>query len=109
MVSIRPARPEDAATVIALANELNCYEGKPLMSLSPEAFCEDVFGTMPWFQCLIAEREDRIIGYAAFSRSFELEIGSRALHLIDLFVVPEARRQGVARALMAKLARIALE
>ena len=41
MLSIRPARPEDAATVIALANELNRYEGKPLMSLSPEAFCQN--------------------------------------------------------------------
>jgi ribosomal protein S18 acetylase RimI-like enzyme len=109
MVSIRPARHEDAASVIALANELNRYEGKPLMSLSPEAFCDSAFGPTPWFQCLVAEREGRIIGYAAYSRSFELEAGGRRLHLIDLFVLPEARRQGVARALMAELARIALE
>ena len=109
MVSIRPARPEDAASVIALANELNRYEGKPLMSLSPEAFCDSAFGPMPWFQCLVAEREGRIVGYAAYSRSFELETAGRALHLIDLFVLPEARRQGVARTLMAELARIALE
>jgi len=109
MVSIRPARHEDAASVIALANELNRYEGKPLMSLSPEAFCDSAFGPTPWFQCLVAEREGRIIGYAAYSRSFELETGGRTLHLIDLFIIPEARRQGVARALMAELARIALE
>ena len=109
MISIRPARPEDAATVIALANELNGYEGKPPMALSPTAFCENAFGPMPWFQCLVAERDSRVIGYAAFSRSFELEAGVRALHLIDLFVVRDARRQGVARALMAELARIALE
>jgi acetyltransferase (GNAT) family protein len=95
MVSIRPARHEDAASVIALANELNRYEGKPLMSLSPEAFCDSAFGPTPWFQCLVAEREGRIIGYAAYSRSFELEAGGRRLHLIDL--------------LMAELARIALE
>jgi GNAT superfamily N-acetyltransferase len=109
MLSIRPARPEDAANVIALANELNRYEGKPLMSLSPVAFCDNLFGPLPWFQCLVAERDGRIIGYAAFSRSFELERGTRALHLIDLFVVPGARRQGVARGLMAELARTALE
>jgi len=109
MISIRPARPEDAATVIAFVNDLNRYEGKPLMSLTPAQFCESAFGSEPWFQCLVAEWDGRAVGYAAYSRSFELESGARALHLVDLFVASEARRQGVASALFAELARIALE
>jgi GNAT superfamily N-acetyltransferase len=46
---------------------------------------------------------------AASETCFELESGARALHLIDLFVALEARRQGVARALFVELACIALE
>ncbi len=109
MIAIRPAGPEDAATVIALANALNRYEGKPDTPLTPARYCEDAFGAAPWFGCLIAEREGKAVGFAAYSRCFGLESGHRGLYLIDLFVITEARRQSVGHALMASLARTALD
>jgi GNAT superfamily N-acetyltransferase len=109
MITIRPARPEDANTVIALANGLNQYEGKPDTPLTAGRFRENAFSDAPWFECLIAEREGRAVGYAAYCRSFDLESGERGLYLIDLFVVADERRHGVGRELMANLARVALD
>ncbi|HXV26203.1 MAG TPA: GNAT family N-acetyltransferase [Alphaproteobacteria bacterium] len=108
MITIRPARPEDADTVIALANGLNQYEGKPDTPLTADQFRESAFGAAPWFECLIAECRDRAVGYAAYSRDFDLESGQRGLHLIDLFVAAEVRRRGVGRALLARLTTTAL-
>ncbi len=109
MITIRPARPDDADTVIALASALNRFEGKPDTRLTANRFRESAFGAAPWFECLIAEREGKAVGYAAYSRDFDLESGQRGLHLIDLFVIAGARRQGVGRALMARLATTARE
>jgi len=52
---------------------------------------------------------DRIVGFALFFTTFSTFLGKKGLYLEDLFVVPEARGQGVGRALMLRLARIAVE
>jgi GNAT superfamily N-acetyltransferase len=54
---------------------------------------------------LLAEDAGRTLGYALFYPSYDSEHAARGLYLQDLFVVPEARRRGVGRALMAAIAR----
>lgn len=52
---------------------------------------------------LIARQEGIAIGYALLSFSFSLERGGRVGLLDELFVLPAARGQGVAKALLAAL------
>ena len=54
---------------------------------------------------MIAERDGRPVGYALFYRAYATEHAERGLYLQDLYVVPEAHRQGTGRALMAAVAR----
>jgi GNAT superfamily N-acetyltransferase len=65
----------------------------------------DGFGNDPAFTAVIAERAGAPVGYALFWPTYDTEEGRRGGWLSDLYVVPEARRHGVAMALMSGLAR----
>jgi ribosomal protein S18 acetylase RimI-like enzyme len=63
------------------------------------------FGATPRFRALIAEREGQPVGYALFYPAYDTDHTARGLYLQDLYVVPEARRQGAGRALIVAVAR----
>jgi GNAT superfamily N-acetyltransferase len=57
----------------------------------------------PAVEALAAERDGRLIGFAIYYDLPEAISGGRAGQLDDLFVAPEARGAGVARAMIAEL------
>jgi GNAT superfamily N-acetyltransferase len=107
--TIRPMRPGDATEVIEMARELATAVGDPEPGLAPADLIRDGFGPQPWFQCLVAELVGELVGYALMCRGFEAHTAKRRLWLGDLYVRPRARRGGTGRALMAAVARHALE
>lgn len=68
-----------------------------------------LFGPRPMAEVLIAENEGRAIGFALFFHNFSTFEGRPGLYLEDLFVVPEARGLGAGKALLSRLAQLALE
>jgi GNAT superfamily N-acetyltransferase len=68
-----------------------------------------LFGPHPMAEVLIAEEGDTPIGFALFFHNFSTFEGRPGLYLEDLFVAPEARGKGAGKALMVRLAQIALE
>ncbi|RAP57344.1 GNAT family N-acetyltransferase [Oleiagrimonas sp. MCCC 1A03011] len=56
---------------------------------------------------LVAELSDRLAGFTQLYPSFSSVDASRTFILSDLFVAPEARRKGVAQALLAKATQVA--
>jgi len=64
----------------------------------------DGIGPERWFDCLAAEVDGRLIGYAMVCRGYEAHMATRRLWLSDL----DARRTGVGRALMVEIARLAI-
>jgi GNAT superfamily N-acetyltransferase len=107
-VTIRPMRPADAAVVIAMAHELAAHVGDPPPTFRESDFVKDGTGAQPWFECLVAEIADEIVGYAIACRGFEAHTGKKRLWLADLYVRPAARRIGAGNALIAAIARHAL-
>lgn len=103
-LAIRPARPDDVPTLVTLAAALNAALGGPAGHLDAAALARDAFGPQPAFAALVAERDGAILGYALLEPSYASEWAARGAYLIDLYVVPEARRQGVGRALVAACA-----
>lgn len=101
---IRPARPEDAALIAAMANALNRHEGKAPDAFTAEHVRRDGFGADPAFEVLLAELGGKVVGYALFVPDYETDIAARALCLCDLFVAEGARSRGVGRALMSAVA-----
>lgn len=109
-VTIRPAAPGDAATVLGFAKELAVYEREPDAVVATEAMMhEALFGERPAAEALIAEIDGAAVGFALFYHSFSTWIGRRGIWLDDLYVTPEARGAGVGGKLLRRLAQIAEE
>jgi ribosomal protein S18 acetylase RimI-like enzyme len=104
-VHVREAVPADAETITAFARALSLEEGHPAPALQASHVRKEGFGANARFRALLAEQAGGPVGYALFYRAYATEHGERGLYLQDLYVVPEARRQGTGRALMRAVAR----
>ena len=107
---LRAAEPRDTERLIELIAALAGYERLThLLEITPEKLARHLFGDRPVVEALVAEAGDTLIGFALFFSNFSTFLGKPGLYLEDLFVLPERRREGVGRALIEALARIALE
>ena len=104
-VTVREATTGDAATVVSLVHQFEKEEGKSAARLTVADVLAHGFGERARFRVLLAEDAGRTLGYALFYPSYDAEYAAEGLYLQDLFVVPDARRRGVGRALMAAVAR----
>ncbi|WP_285673039.1 GNAT family N-acetyltransferase [Paralimibaculum aggregatum] len=101
---IRDAVPADAERIAAMANALAAItEGGPGL-MTADAVCRDLIG-QPGIGLIVAEEGGAAIGYALYTASYETAYATRGLYLSDLYVAAPARRQGIAQALVAELAR----
>jgi L-amino acid N-acyltransferase YncA len=106
--TIRPATAEDAPTIVALVHRLAAEEAQAGTTLTVEDVLLNGFGARPRFGVLLAESDDQALGYVLFSQSYDTEHAARGIYVNDLYVVPEAHRRGIGRALMAAVARACL-
>ena len=107
-LTIRPMATADAAAVAAMARELAAALDDPEPVLDPNDLRRDGTGPERWFDCLVAEINGRLVGYAVVCRGYEAHMGKRRLWLSDLYVRNHARRAGAGRALMQAIARLAI-
>ena len=108
MLSIRPATVHDAALLRAMIRELAEFERQlDLVTISEEDLVRDGFGENPRFRALIAEWDGNPAGYALFFDYYSTWLG-RGLFLEDLFVREAFRRRGMGKALLAAVARVAI-
>lgn len=109
-VTIRPAVPGDAATVLRFARELAAFEREPDAVVATEEMMRSaLFGERPMAEALIAEIDGEAAGFAVFYHSFSTWTGRRGIWLDDLYVTPDARGAGVGKALLQRLARICID
>lgn len=107
-VRVRPARLEEAATVAGLFNALNSMDGPPPpVAMTAEAVRRDLLGDAPRAALLVAELDGRLVGFATGNAVYDSVRAADAFFLNDLYVLPEARRRGAGRALVARLAATA--
>lgn len=104
-VQVRKARPSDAETIAAFARALSLEEGYAVPAFQASHVRAEGFGAAPRFRALIAERNGQAVGYALFYPAYDTDRAARGCYLQDLYVAPQARRQGTGRALMAAVAR----
>src|SRR5271166_2424462 len=109
-ISIRPAVPEDSPRILAFIRALAAYEREPNAVIATEAdLLRDGFGTNPFYFCLIAESDGAPAGFALYFFNYSTWLGRPGLYLEDLFVHPEFRGLGIGKALLQRVAAIAVE
>lgn len=109
-LTIRPATRADVGQILAFIRALAVYEREPdAVEATEEGLLEHGFGENPYYTCLIAEQDGTPAGFALFFYDYSTWLGKPGLYLEDLFVLPEFRGLGIGKALLQRLASIALE
>jgi GNAT superfamily N-acetyltransferase len=107
---IRAAAPADVAEVMRLIRALAEYEKLSHMVAGTEArLREALFGPRPAAEALIAEHGGRAVGFALFFTTFSTFLCKPGILLEDVFVEPGHRGLGIGKALLKKLAELAVE
>jgi GNAT superfamily N-acetyltransferase len=110
MLNIRPATREDVPALLTFIRELATYEKKLHKCLTTEDdLLRDGFGPEPRFRSLIAEWDGEAAGYAVFFYFYSTFQGRPALFLEDLYVPDQFRGKGIGKALLAAVAKLAIE
>jgi ribosomal protein S18 acetylase RimI-like enzyme len=102
---IRPAQPDDAAALLALVAALNRDQGDPDDVLTATQLREAVIANAATIAMIAQAPDGALVGYATAHPTYETGHGECGLYVGDLFVAPEHRRRGIARALLSAIAR----
>jgi GNAT superfamily N-acetyltransferase len=107
--TIRPATRADVPQILRFIRALAAYERAPEAVTATEAGLErDGFGANPFYFCLMAEYDRRTVGYAIYFFNYSTWVGP-GIYLEDIFVEPEYRGRGIGKALLERVAAIAVE
>lgn len=109
-ISIRPATPADVPTVAFLIRALSQYEKlEHEVALTEDRLRATMFGPHPYAEAVLAEDEGQPVGFALFFHNYSTFLAQPGLYLEDLYVLESHRGLGIGKALLAHLARIAVE
>ncbi len=104
MLDVRRAIPADAPAYLQLVRALAAFENlAPPDDDAAARLVADAFGDHPRYELWMAELDGTVVAYAVTFATYSTFRGKPTLFLEDLFVHPDARRRGVARAVLARL------
>jgi len=112
-LNLRPATPADIPQILAFIRDLAAYEREPDAVYATEAdLLRDGFGETKRFDCLIAELNESgtttPAGFALYFHNYSTWRGHAGIYLEDLYVSPEHRGKGIGKALLTRVAAIAV-
>jgi GNAT superfamily N-acetyltransferase len=108
--SIRAARAEDAEVLVNLVRELAVYEKlEQRARATADDFRRHLFGARPAAEAALAEVSGEPAGFALWFVTFSTFRGQPGLYLEDIYVRPSHRSIGIGKALLAAVARTALQ
>ena len=109
-MSIRFATRADLGTIDTLIRALAEYERlSDEVTMDRQELGDYLFGERRFAEVLIAEEQSVAAGFALFFHNFSTFLGKPGIYLEDLFVLPDKRGLGVGRALLKRLAEVAVE
>lgn len=109
VIRVVPATERDSPLILSFIHRLAEYERMAELCVATEdGVRRTLFGDAPAAEVILAYAGETPVGFALFFHNYSTFLAQRGLFLEDLFVIPEARRQGVGFALLAALAGIAV-
>ncbi len=102
---IRPAEPRDCEAVSDMVIDLAALFGVRSCT-TPDALRKEAFGPRPTIGMVVAETPDgALAGYLVHQDTFSTWRGANGVFVVDLFVRPQWRNNGIGIRLMAEAAR----
>lgn len=107
---IRLAKSEDVGEIFELIKALAEYERlADAVSGNAELLAEHLFGSKKYAEAIVVEWDNLIVGFALFFANYSTFLTKPGIYLEDLFVLPKYRRQGIGKAVLIYLAKLAIE
>lgn len=106
--SVRFAGPTDAALVHRFICDLAAFQNmSDSVQVSPAHLENQMNDSKPPFECLLVEKDQEAVGFALFHPTYSTFTGKEGMHLVDLFIQPAFRQNGVGKKLFSQLLDIA--
>ncbi len=107
---IRSASEDDIPLILTFIRDLARYERLEHAVVATEDILrESLFGQPRFAEVLFGEEDGTPVAFALFFHNFSTFVGRPGLYLEDVFVKPEKRGHGYGKAMLARLASIAVE
>ena len=108
-IKFRYAQEKDAAKILYFIKELAAYEKMSDEVIATEELLKEWIFEQKKAEVIFAIVDNKEIGFAFFFHNFSTFLGRAGIYLEDLYVMPEYRGKGYGKALLKKLAQIAVE
>ena len=109
MSNFRYAKETDVALILYFIKELAEYEKMSDEVVATEELLKEWIFEKKKAEVIFALEDGKEVGFALFFHNFSTFLGRAGIYLEDLFVKPEYRGKGYGKALLKKLAEIAVE
>ncbi|TQV75580.1 GNAT family N-acetyltransferase [Aliikangiella marina] len=108
--NIRPAAEKDVELIYGFILQLAEYEKLANEVVATrEQLRETLFSEKRYAEVIIAEYENKPVGFALYFYNYSTFLAKPGLYLEDLFVIPEMRGKKIGKALLSYLAQLAIE
>ena len=108
-MNFRFAKREDTDLILYFIKELALYEKMLDEVVADEKTLEEWIFDKQKAEVIFVRENEKEVGFALFFHNFSTFLGRAGIYLEDLFVLPEFRGRGYGKALLKKLASIAVE
>ncbi len=107
--TFRFAEENDVSLILYFIKELAKYEEMPNEVVATEEILKEWLFDKKMAEVIFALEDGIEVGFALFFHNFSTFLGRSGIYLEDLYVKPEFRGKGYGKALLKKLAQIAVE
>lgn len=108
-LQFRYAEETDVALILQFIRELAEYENMLDDVIATEELLTEWIFEKNKAEVIFVLEDSREVGFALFFHNFSTFLGRAGIYLEDLYVKPECRGKGYGKALLKKLAQIAVE
>ena len=108
-MAFRFATENDCALILHFIRDLAEYEKMADQVVASEELLREWIFEKQKAEVLFVCEEGKELGFALFFHNFSTFLGRAGIYLEDLFVLPDYRGKGYGKALLKKLAQIAVE
>ena len=108
-IQFRYAEEKDAALILQFIKDLAKYENMLDEVVATEELLSEWIFKKEKAEVIFVLEENQEVGFALFFHNFSTFLGRAGIYLEDLYVKPEYRGKGYGKALLKKLAQIAVE